>query len=300
MKSAGIDGLVADTEPSSVFALAAALDQQGVKLKATMLATGGGGDLIDSGPTAIQAAQGDDFLSDFEPPEMHTPATRHFRLRWRSMRIHRDPTFAEYMGYLSILGLVQGLKAPDRTRPKLRRYCALPHHRLECSRPVGWASDGQLEPTSTGRHRVLLDDQAEGTDLQPHLRIGSGVRHPDQGQERLGGERRAAGRTRPAARRPAARLGDPSTGYRRGAPIAGVRTSMPVGRNVPTTAVGPDSGGRCTGSLDRLDQKIAAESLSLVVVRYRETGQKNHPDLVPAAIHAHSVPATPPGELHPS
>ena len=36
MKSAGINALVAQTEPSTVFALATALDQQGVKLKATL------------------------------------------------------------------------------------------------------------------------------------------------------------------------------------------------------------------------------------------------------------------------
>ena len=42
MKSAGVNALVADTEPSTVFALATALQQQGVHLKATVLPTGGG------------------------------------------------------------------------------------------------------------------------------------------------------------------------------------------------------------------------------------------------------------------
>ena len=66
MKGAGVDAIVVDTEPSTVFALATALQQQGVHLKATLLPTGGGGDLINSGPAAIQAAQGDDFESPFE------------------------------------------------------------------------------------------------------------------------------------------------------------------------------------------------------------------------------------------
>ena len=39
MKSAGVDAIVVDTEPSTVFALATALDQQGVHLRATMLPT---------------------------------------------------------------------------------------------------------------------------------------------------------------------------------------------------------------------------------------------------------------------
>ncbi len=111
MKSAGVNGLVADTEPSTVFALATALEQQGVHLKATMLPTGGGGDLINSGPTAIQAAQGADFLSDFEPPEMHTAATQQLQNALATYAgVHTDPTFAEYIGYLSVLGLVQGIQ----------------------------------------------------------------------------------------------------------------------------------------------------------------------------------------------
>ncbi len=111
MKSAGVNAIVADTEPSTVFALATALNQQGVHLKATMLATGGGGDLINSGPAAIQAAQGDDFLSDFEPPEMNTAATQQLQdALAKYANVHTDPTFAEYLGYLSVLGVVQGLK----------------------------------------------------------------------------------------------------------------------------------------------------------------------------------------------
>jgi ABC-type branched-subunit amino acid transport system substrate-binding protein len=111
MKSAGVDAMISDTEPSTTFALATALQQQGVHLKATLLPTGGGGDLINSGPAAIQAAQGADFLSDFEVPELHTPATESLQSALATYAgVHTDPTFAEYVGYLSILGLVQGLQ----------------------------------------------------------------------------------------------------------------------------------------------------------------------------------------------
>ena len=84
MKSAGVDALVADTEPSTVFALATALQQEGVHLKATVLPTGGGGDLIASGPAAIQAAQGDDFLSDSSHPRCIRRPQRRSRMRWQS------------------------------------------------------------------------------------------------------------------------------------------------------------------------------------------------------------------------
>ena len=111
MKSAGVDAIVVDTEPSTVFALDTALNQQGVRLKATVLPTGGGGDLIASGPAAIQAAQGDDFESAFEVPEMHTAATEAMQAALATYAgVHTDATFAEYCGYLSIIGLVQGLQ----------------------------------------------------------------------------------------------------------------------------------------------------------------------------------------------
>jgi ABC-type branched-subunit amino acid transport system substrate-binding protein len=111
MKSAGVDAVVVDTEPSTVFALATGLQQQNVHLKATVLPTGGGGDLLNSGAAAIQAAQGDDFESAFEPPEMHTAATEALQDALATYaNIHTDATFAEYCGYLSILGLVQGLE----------------------------------------------------------------------------------------------------------------------------------------------------------------------------------------------
>ncbi len=111
MKSAGVDAIVVDTEPSTVFALATALQQQNVHLKATVLPTGGGGDLLNSGPAAVQAAQGDDFESPFEVPEMHTAATEALQSALaRYAGVHTDATFAEYCGYLSVLGLVQGLR----------------------------------------------------------------------------------------------------------------------------------------------------------------------------------------------
>ncbi|MGB7050432.1 MAG: ABC transporter substrate-binding protein [Acidimicrobiales bacterium] len=111
MKSAGVNGITVNTEPATVFALATALRQIGVNLKVALAPTGYGGDLTNAGQAAIQAAQGDDFLSDFEPVEMHTPATEALQHALATYAgVHTDPTFADYLGYLSILGLVQGLQ----------------------------------------------------------------------------------------------------------------------------------------------------------------------------------------------
>ncbi len=111
MKSAGVNGMVSDTDSNTVFALVAALKEVGVNLKVALLPTGGGGDLLNAGQAAIQAAQGDYFLSYFEPVEMHTAATEKLASALAKYAgIHVDPTFAQYLAYLSVLGLVQGLQ----------------------------------------------------------------------------------------------------------------------------------------------------------------------------------------------
>lgn len=111
MKSAGVNGVVLNVDPNTGFALVTALNQEGVHLKSALLLTGYGGDLLNSGPAAAQAAQGDDFASTFEPIEMHSAATERLASAMATYAgVHTDPTFAQYLGYTSIDGLVQGLK----------------------------------------------------------------------------------------------------------------------------------------------------------------------------------------------
>ncbi len=111
MKAAGVNGFTASVDPNTGFALVTALRQAGVDLKVALLPTGYGGDLLQAGPTALQVAQGVDFLLPFEPIEMNTAATRQFQSDLKSVGITRDPTYAEYAGYTSIAMLVQGLQA---------------------------------------------------------------------------------------------------------------------------------------------------------------------------------------------
>ena len=53
MKSAGVDGFTASTDPNTAFSLITALKAQGVQLKASVLATGYGSDLLQAGPGAL-------------------------------------------------------------------------------------------------------------------------------------------------------------------------------------------------------------------------------------------------------
>ena len=121
MKSKGVNGMYTGVVSSTSFALAAALQQQGVKFKGLM-ATGYGGDLTGGGPGASHIAQGLYFLSGYEPMEMHTAATQKFATALsRYAGVKGDPTLSEYLGYTAIDALVAGLKVagPNPTQASL-------------------------------------------------------------------------------------------------------------------------------------------------------------------------------------
>jgi ABC-type branched-subunit amino acid transport system substrate-binding protein len=111
MKSGGVDGVTASVDPNTAFALVTALRQAGANLKVAMFATGYGGDLLQAGPGALQAAQNVYFLTSFEPIEMNTAATQQAQAAFKTIGITTDPTYAEYAGYTSIALLVLGLDA---------------------------------------------------------------------------------------------------------------------------------------------------------------------------------------------
>jgi branched-chain amino acid transport system substrate-binding protein len=112
MKSAGVDGFDGAIQTNTVFAIINDLRNAGVTVKALM-ATGYGGDLVQGGPGAVQAAQGVYFLTAFEPVEMNTAATKQLQsdLKQYANVPTGVPTFAEYQGYVSMDAFVQGLKA---------------------------------------------------------------------------------------------------------------------------------------------------------------------------------------------
>jgi branched-chain amino acid transport system substrate-binding protein len=112
IKNSGANAFSASVEENTEFAIISQLRGAGADLKVPLLATGYGGDLAMGGPGAAQAAQGVYFLSGFEPVEMNTPATQQLQNALKTYSgVNGDPTFAEYLGYLSVDALVQGLKA---------------------------------------------------------------------------------------------------------------------------------------------------------------------------------------------
>jgi branched-chain amino acid transport system substrate-binding protein len=110
MKNAGVDGLFLPTVPSTSFALIVTLRLLGVKLKAALLPTGYGGDILASKP-GVQAAQGIDFETIGAPAEANTAATQQRASDLAKVGVTGPPTFAEQEAYLALTAFVAGLKA---------------------------------------------------------------------------------------------------------------------------------------------------------------------------------------------
>lgn len=110
MKNAGVNGFIGLLEPNAALLTIQGLRQAGVDLKAGVLFTGYGGDLQQAGSGAEAAANGVYFPLQFEPVEMHTAATQQLQSDLSAVGVKTDPTFAEYVGYLSVDLLVHGLE----------------------------------------------------------------------------------------------------------------------------------------------------------------------------------------------
>jgi branched-chain amino acid transport system substrate-binding protein len=110
MKNNNVDGISLPVVPSTGFALVAALKQLGVKLKVVLLATGYGGDLLESS-AAVSAGQGFMFSSVGQPVEANTPATKVFVAALAKVGVTTTPTFAEQESYIGTAGFVAALKA---------------------------------------------------------------------------------------------------------------------------------------------------------------------------------------------
>lgn len=127
MKSDGVNGVTIDTDFNTEFALISSLRTNGVDLKAALLPTGYGGDLLAAGAGAEQAANGVYFLSSFEPLEMHTAATTAFQADLKKAGVKTDPTYAEYAGYTSMVLLDQGLQGAGKSPTQASLIKSLSH-----------------------------------------------------------------------------------------------------------------------------------------------------------------------------
>jgi branched-chain amino acid transport system substrate-binding protein len=137
-KSAGVNGLYLPTVPNTAFAVIGGLNQAGVKMKGAILATGYGGDLLQS-KAAVQAGQGDYFATGWEPVEMNTAATKTLQSDLKTYANYTGiPTFSQYQGYLTASAFIYGLGLAGTNPTKASFVSAL--------RAATWNSAGLAKP----------------------------------------------------------------------------------------------------------------------------------------------------------
>ena len=111
IKASGSDAIYLPTIPTSAFAIAAGLKQAGVKMKAILLATGYGGDILGNAQV-LTLADGVDFTSTYTPVEEGTAATKAFQAaltKYAGEPADIIPGFGEYVGWAVTDLFVYGL-----------------------------------------------------------------------------------------------------------------------------------------------------------------------------------------------
>ena len=144
MKSSGVDGVTPDVDPNTSFALIQALKDNGANVKAFVLPIGYGGDLLQAGPGTLKTAQNVYFTLQYEPIEMHTPATEKFAASLKATGGTNAPGLPTYDGYASILLLERGLKGAGANPTHASLIDAL--SKVHDFNPGGLYGDHPLDP----------------------------------------------------------------------------------------------------------------------------------------------------------
>jgi branched-chain amino acid transport system substrate-binding protein len=114
-----VDAISPEMDNNSNFALATALEQAGVKLKASLFATGYQPDVIHS--AVWSALQGDEFYSLFRPWSLPDAATKQMQAameKYDGYSKTQFPSFSEYEAWLGADLMIKGLQlaGPNPTR----------------------------------------------------------------------------------------------------------------------------------------------------------------------------------------
>lgn len=124
LKQQKIDGLFMPMDNNTNFAIVTAAKQTGTNVTVPISATGYGQALLDQ-PTALAAAQGGYFDNQWEPTELHTPATTNFANALKQYVGYSGvPGFDYAIGWLSADLMVTGLQGAGQnpTRSSFLQY----------------------------------------------------------------------------------------------------------------------------------------------------------------------------------
>jgi branched-chain amino acid transport system substrate-binding protein len=118
IKQSGTDAIYVVVTPSTGFALAGSLRQIGAPMKALILATGYGGDLLKSS-AGVTAAQNDYFTTAIAPAELNNAATQARAANFDPLGVKGALTFSEGEAYNAMAAFADGLRAAgdSPTRP---------------------------------------------------------------------------------------------------------------------------------------------------------------------------------------
>ena len=120
-KQKGINAMVPAMDANSNYALATALKQAGVKLKAQLYATGYEPDVIKS--PAWSTLQGAYFLSPFRPWSLPNAGTQQMQAameKYAHFTKTQFPTFGQYEAWAGADLMIKGLQLAGATRPRRR------------------------------------------------------------------------------------------------------------------------------------------------------------------------------------
>jgi branched-chain amino acid transport system substrate-binding protein len=161
IKNSGADGVFLPLDESTNFAIVQGLLQNGVTMKANVLATGYGPAVLDQ-PIGKTLGPNTVFASPFKPVELKTPATRRFQADLKKYAGSSGiPNFGQYLGYIACDLTVKGLEAagPNPTRQGLidgiRKMGTYDQAGLACT-PVNMGLDTFGKTPETGCEYFLF------------------------------------------------------------------------------------------------------------------------------------------------
>ncbi len=114
IKNSGSDGLYLPLDSDTNFAIVQALQQNGVKMKANVLATGYSQDLLDQ-PIAKTIQPTDVMFTTYRPVELGGKAIKQFQANLKKYAgLTGVPDYGTYTGYIVCDMAIQGLKAAGK------------------------------------------------------------------------------------------------------------------------------------------------------------------------------------------
>jgi branched-chain amino acid transport system substrate-binding protein len=114
IKNSGADGLYLPLDSDTNFAIVQGLQQNGVKMKSNILATGYSQDLLDQ-PIAQTIQPTDVMFSAYRPVELGGPAIKQFRSDLKKYAgLTGVPDYGTYTGYIVCDMMIKGLQAAGK------------------------------------------------------------------------------------------------------------------------------------------------------------------------------------------